>query len=93
MKAFQVSKHAHPNQIQTYALVKGIRNELMSRSNDVPVPTPKEGQVLVDVYASALNFFEYVTPYHYVHMSDTYRQVSCKLRENIKVSFRYWDIR
>jgi hypothetical protein len=27
---------------------------------DLAVPVPKEGEVLVDVYASALNFFEYV---------------------------------
>lgn len=39
------------------------------RSQNLPVPKPKEGQVLVDVYASALNFFEYVlasAPPHYI---------------------------
>ncbi|ORY32517.1 alcohol dehydrogenase [Naematelia encephala] len=44
MKAFQVSQLAHPSKIPL--------------TTDLPVPEPKEGQVLVDVYAAGLNFFD-----------------------------------
>ncbi|KAK4685609.1 NADPH:quinone reductase, partial [Tremellales sp. Uapishka_1] len=44
MKAFQVLNHAHPSQI--------------SVSQDVPTPIPAPDQVLVDVYAAGLNFFD-----------------------------------
>ena len=31
---------------------------IQRRSSDVPVPQAKDGEVLVDVYAAGLNFFE-----------------------------------
>ncbi|WWD17442.1 hypothetical protein CI109_101883 [Kwoniella shandongensis] len=45
MKAFQVSEHAHPSKIKV---------------SEIPSPKadPKKGQVLVDVYAAGLNFFD-----------------------------------
>lgn len=32
------------------------------RSSDVPVPQAKKGEVLVEVYSTGVNFFEYVCP-------------------------------
>ncbi|KAK8864260.1 hypothetical protein IAR55_001506 [Kwoniella newhampshirensis] len=45
MKAFQVTEHAHPSKIKV---------------SEIPSPKadPEKGQVLVDVYAAGLNFFD-----------------------------------
>ncbi|VDB90869.1 unnamed protein product [Peniophora sp. CBMAI 1063] len=44
MRAFVVKEYAHPSQIKL--------------ANDAPDPTPKAGEVLVDVHAAGLNFFD-----------------------------------
>ncbi|WWC70351.1 uncharacterized protein I206_104301 [Kwoniella pini CBS 10737] len=45
MKAFQVKEHIHPSKIQV---------------SDIPIPKPRteKGEVLVDVHAAGLNFFD-----------------------------------
>lgn len=35
------------------------RQFLAHTSSEIPLPVPAEGQVLVDVYAAGLNFFEW----------------------------------
>lgn len=44
MRAFVVSEYAHPAKIPV--------------SQDAPVPKAGPGQVLVDVYSAALNYFD-----------------------------------
>ena len=44
MRAFVVKEYAHPSQIKL--------------TNDAPEPVPKAGEVLVDVHAAGLNFFD-----------------------------------
>ncbi|KAK1924379.1 NAD(P)-binding protein [Papiliotrema laurentii] len=44
MKAFQIVEYAHPSKIQV--------------ATDVPVPKPGKGEVLIDVHAAGLNFFD-----------------------------------
>lgn len=44
MKAYYVTELAHPSKIPV--------------STNVPVPVPKKGEVLVDVYSAGLNFFD-----------------------------------
>ncbi|GFZ44113.1 hypothetical protein JCM24511_01834 [Saitozyma sp. JCM 24511] len=44
MKAYQIKQLAHPSKIHS--------------STDVPIPTPQQGQVLVDVHAAGVNFFD-----------------------------------
>ncbi|ODO08766.1 alcohol dehydrogenase [Cryptococcus wingfieldii CBS 7118] len=65
MKAFQVSKLAHPNDISAYdspTRVSAVGNglTLMAIRSDIPIPKAdgSKGQVLLDVNAAALNFFD-----------------------------------
>ena len=44
MRAFVVKEYAHPSQIKL--------------TNDAPEPAPKAGEILVDVHAAGLNFFD-----------------------------------
>lgn len=41
-----------------YQSVSQSRVDVCRRSDDVPAPQAKDGEVLVDVYAAGLNFFE-----------------------------------
>ncbi|KAL1413593.1 hypothetical protein Q8F55_001368 [Vanrija albida] len=43
MKAIQITKYQHPSQLEI---------------SNIPAPEPKKGQVLVDIYAAGLNFFD-----------------------------------
>ncbi|KAF8893311.1 hypothetical protein BD779DRAFT_1505538 [Infundibulicybe gibba] len=44
MRGFVVKEHTHPSTIRV--------------TSDVPPPTPKPGQILIDVYSAGLNFFD-----------------------------------
>jgi NADPH2:quinone reductase len=54
MKAFQIKYHAHPREHKVCVCDVYCANG----SSDIPPPVPGPGQVLVDVYASGLNFFD-----------------------------------
>ena len=57
MKAFQIKEYAHPSKIQVYAAGSYSADP---SSTDVEVPKPNKREVLIDVHAAGLNFFEWV---------------------------------
>jgi NADPH2:quinone reductase len=59
MKAYVVHNHVHPSKLPL--------------TNNAPEPKPAEGEVLVEIYSAALNFFDvssYLPPHQQMNSSE-----------------------